>query len=101
MGLTLALRASLEELRQSRERLLIAQAFLGAPSLLLLDEPLASLDPSHQIAIVGLVRRLQRELAMTVVMSSHELTPLLGSIDGVLYLGRKAVALGAMTLGGP
>jgi zinc/manganese transport system ATP-binding protein len=79
-----------------RQRLLIAQALLGQPSMLLLDEPLVSLDPNHQMGVVELVRRVQKELGMTVVFSSHELTPLLGSIDGVLYLGHKSVALGAV-----
>lgn len=79
-----------------RQRLLIAQALLGRPSMLLLDEPLVSLDPSHQMGVVELVRRVQKEFGMTVVFSSHELTPLLGSIDGVLYLGHRSVALGAV-----
>lgn len=79
-----------------RQRLLIAQALLGRPSMLLLDEPLVSLDPNHQMNVVKLVSRVQKELGMTVVFSSHELTPLLGNIDGVLYLGHRSVALGAV-----
>ncbi len=79
-----------------RQRLMLAQALLGAPRLLLLDEPLISLDPRHQKGIVDLVRRLQRQLGMTVVFSAHELNPLLGSIDRVLYLGASSAAIGTV-----
>jgi zinc/manganese transport system ATP-binding protein len=79
-----------------RQRLLLAQALLGQPKLLLLDEPLISLDPRHQKAIVDLVRRVQRELKITVVFSAHELNPLLGSIDRVLYLGGGKAAIGTV-----
>ncbi len=79
-----------------RQRILIAQALLGAPTMLLLDEPLVSLDPNHQTAVVGLVRDIQRRFDMTVVFSSHELTPLLGQIDSILYLGQKTAALGSV-----
>ena len=77
-----------------RQRLLIAQAILGEPRLLLLDEPLISLDPSHQHAIVELARALQAELGLTVLFSTHELNPLLGAMDRVLCLGHGAAALG-------
>jgi zinc/manganese transport system ATP-binding protein len=79
-----------------RQRVLIAQALLGSPTMLLLDEPLVSLDPNHQAVVVGLVRQIQRDLGMTVLFSSHELAPLLGQIDGVLYLGRSEAALGSV-----
>jgi zinc/manganese transport system ATP-binding protein len=77
-----------------RQRLLLAQALLGEPNILLLDEPLISLDPSRQGAVIDLVRRLQRELGMTVLFSAHELNPLLGALDRVLYLGNGQAALG-------
>jgi zinc/manganese transport system ATP-binding protein len=79
-----------------RQRLMLAQALLGAPRLLLLDEPLISLDPRHQKGIVDLVRRLQRQLGITVVFSAHELNPLLGAIDRVLYLGAGKAAIGTV-----
>lgn len=79
-----------------RQRLLLAQALLGRPRLLLLDEPLISLDPRHQRSVVELVRRIQRELGMTVLLSAHELNPLLDSVDRVLYLGNRHAALGTV-----
>ncbi len=77
-----------------RQRLLLAQALLGRPRLLLLDEPLISLDPHHQRAVVELTRSLQRELGIAVLFSAHELNPLLGVLDRVLYLGQGHAALG-------
>lgn len=79
-----------------RQRLLLAQALLGRPRLLLLDEPLISLDPHHQSAVVELTRTLQQDLGIAVLFSAHELNPLLGSLDRVLYLGRGQAALGTV-----
>ena len=78
------------------QRLLLAQALLGRPKLLLLDEPLVSLDPHFQQTIVNLVRRIQLAEGMTVLFTAHELNSLLGSMDRVLYLGRGHAALGAV-----
>lgn len=79
-----------------RQRLLLAQALIGRPRLLLLDEPLISLDPHHQRGVVELARSLQAELGITVLFSAHELNPLLGALDRVLYLGRGQAALGTV-----
>ncbi len=79
-----------------RQRLLLAQALLGRPRLLLLDEPLISLDPHHQRMVVELASGLQRELGITVLFSAHELNPLLGALDRVLYLGGGHAALGTV-----
>jgi zinc/manganese transport system ATP-binding protein len=79
-----------------RQRVLLAQALLGRPRLLLLDEPLMNLDPSRQQGVVDLVRRLQQELRMTVLFAAHELNPLLGALDQVLYLGSRQAALGTV-----
>jgi zinc/manganese transport system ATP-binding protein len=79
-----------------RQRLLLAQCLLGNPKVLLLDEPLISLDPRHQTGVVDLVRRVQRELNITVLFSAHELNPLLNSLDRVLYLGNGRAALGTV-----
>jgi zinc/manganese transport system ATP-binding protein len=78
------------------QRLLLAQALLGRPKLLLLDEPLVSLDPHFQQAIVRLVKRIQQSEGMTVLFTAHDLNSLLGSMDRVLYLGQGHAALGAV-----
>ncbi|CAB3719929.1 Vitamin B12 import ATP-binding protein BtuD [Trinickia soli] len=93
---TLAARPLSELSGGERQRLLLAQCLLGKPRLLLLDEPLISLDPHRQRIVVELVRRVQRELGITVLFSAHELNPLLNAIDRVLYLGNGAAALGTV-----
>jgi zinc/manganese transport system ATP-binding protein len=79
-----------------RQRLLLAQTLIGRPRLLLLDEPLISLDPHHQSAVVALVKSLQTELGIAVLFTAHELNPLLGALDRVLYLGGGHAALGTV-----
>ena len=79
-----------------RQRVLIAQSLMGRPKLLILDEPLISLDPARQHDVIRLVRSLQQELKLTVLFSAHELNPLLGALDRVLYLGRGKAALGTV-----
>jgi zinc/manganese transport system ATP-binding protein len=78
------------------QRLLLAQALLGKPKLLLLDEPLLSLDPRFQQATVGLVKRIQQTERITVLFTAHELNPLLEAMDRVLYLGQGRAALGTV-----
>ncbi len=79
-----------------RQRLLLAQALLGEPRLLLLDEPLISLDYRYQEAVIDLVRRFARERNITVLFSAHELNQLIGLLDRVLYLGNGHAALGTV-----
>lgn len=79
-----------------RQRLLLAQALFGAPKLLLLDEPLISLDYRYQEAVIELVRSFARERNVTVLFSAHELNQLIGVLDRVLYLGNGQAALGTV-----
>ena len=95
-AIELARRPLMETSGGERQRLLLAQALLGRPRLLLLDEPLISLDPHHQAMVIGLTRKLQKELGITVLFSAHELNPLLGALDRVLYLGQGYAALGTV-----
>jgi zinc/manganese transport system ATP-binding protein len=79
-----------------RQRLLLAQALIGNPKLLLLDEPLISLDARHQEVAIGVVKKVCRERGITVLFSAHELNQLLGAIDRVLYLGNRQAVLGTV-----
>lgn len=79
-----------------RQRLLLAQALIGQPKLLLLDEPLISLDARHQEVAIDAVRKVCRERKITVLFSAHELNQLLGTLDRVLYLGNGQAVLGTV-----
>jgi zinc/manganese transport system ATP-binding protein len=77
-----------------RQRLLLAAALLGQPKLLLLDEPLISLDPAAQSAMIALIRHLQKSQNLTVLFAAHDINPLLATMDRVLYLSGGNAALG-------
>jgi zinc/manganese transport system ATP-binding protein len=79
-----------------RQRLMLAQALLGEPKLLLLDEPLISLDYRYQETVIDLVRRFARDRNITVLFAAHELNQLIGALDRVLYLGNGHAALGTV-----
>ncbi|OPG12567.1 metal ABC transporter ATP-binding protein [Microbispora sp. GKU 823] len=69
-----------------QQRVRIAQALATDPALLLCDEPLLSLDPHHQHAIVDLLDRRRRARDTAVLFVTHELNPVLPLVDRVLYL---------------
>ena len=92
----LAMRPLSEMSGGERQRLLLAQALIGQPKLLLLDEPLISLDARHQEVAIDVVRKACRERKITVLFSAHELNQLLGAIDRVLYLGNTQAVLGTV-----
>jgi zinc/manganese transport system ATP-binding protein len=77
-----------------QQRLLIAQALLSNPRLLLLDEPLANLDITHGQEIVTLIANVCRTRGVTVLLISHDVNPLLPVIDRVLYLANGQSAIG-------
>ncbi|EFH83156.1 metal ABC transporter ATP-binding protein [Ktedonobacter racemifer] len=77
-----------------QQRLLLAQSILGQPHLLLLDEPLASLDIRNQYAIAHLVGTVAQEHQMTVLLVTHDINPLLPMTQQVLYIAQKQITLG-------
>jgi zinc/manganese transport system ATP-binding protein len=77
-----------------QQRMLIAQALVRDPELLLLDEPLDSLDLPNQVAVAGLLAGICRAHGVTVVIVAHDVNPILGYVDRVVYLARGAAAAG-------
>jgi zinc/manganese transport system ATP-binding protein len=76
------------------QRVLIAQALIGRPRLLLLDEPLANLDLRSTQEVISLLARLCAERQVAVLLSAHEVNPLLPVMDRVVYLASGRAATG-------
>ncbi|HEX3609385.1 MAG TPA: ATP-binding cassette domain-containing protein [Solirubrobacterales bacterium] len=68
-----------------QQRLLIAQALVRRPRILLLDEPLDSLDLSNQGAVAALVQRICEAEGVTVLLVAHDVNPILPYLDRVIY----------------
>jgi zinc/manganese transport system ATP-binding protein len=69
-----------------QQRLLIAQALVRRPRLLLLDEPLDSLDLPNQASVAALVADVCRAAGVATLLVAHDVNPLLGYLDRVVYL---------------
>ncbi|MEA2161118.1 MAG: zinc/manganese transport system ATP-binding protein [Solirubrobacteraceae bacterium] len=79
-----------------QQRLLIAQALIGEPELLILDEPLDGLDLPNQGAVSALVRGIATDRQIAVLLVAHDVNPLLHHLDRVLYLGGGGALAGAV-----
>jgi zinc/manganese transport system ATP-binding protein len=77
-----------------QQRLLLAQALVGEPRLLLMDEPLSYLDVRNQRNMVQLISRIAKQRALTVLLIAHDVNPLLSYIDHVLYVAGGKMAMG-------
>ena len=77
-----------------QQRLLIAQALIRRPQLLLLDEPLDSLDLPNQAATAALISRICDVEGVTVVMVAHDVNPILTHLDRVVYMAAGGAAAG-------
>ncbi len=76
-----------------QQRLLIAQALVTAPQLLLLDEPLDSLDLPNQAAVAALIAKICAA-GVAVMLVAHDVNPILGYLDRVIYLARGSAMEG-------
>ena len=79
-----------------QQRLLIAQALVREPRMLILDEPLDGLDLANQAAVAALVQRICRTQGVTVLLVAHDVNPLLPYLDRVLYLAGGRAAMGSV-----
>jgi zinc/manganese transport system ATP-binding protein len=77
-----------------QQRVLIAHALATRPRLLLLDEPLANLDLRSTQETVTLLARIAREQGVAVLLSTHDINPLLPVMDRVIYLAGGRAATG-------
>jgi zinc/manganese transport system ATP-binding protein len=69
-----------------RQRVALAGALVSRPRLLILDEPLASLDLRSQHELVDLVKTINVDFGVTVLLVAHDLNPLLPILTGAIYL---------------
>jgi len=79
-----------------QQRVRIAQALATDPSLLLCDEPLLSLDPTHQDLVVRLIDERRRTHRTAVLFVTHEINPVLPYVDRVLYLADGRFTVGSV-----
>jgi zinc/manganese transport system ATP-binding protein len=77
-----------------QQRLLIAQALVTDPRILLLDEPLDSLDLRNQQEMSAVIRRISVESDTAVLLVAHDVNPLLPYVDRVCYVAHGHMAIG-------
>ena len=77
-----------------QQRVMIAQALISRPKLLLLDEPLANLDIRSAAEVVELLARIAAEQRIAILLSAHDMNPLLPVMDHVVYLADGRAASG-------
>jgi zinc/manganese transport system ATP-binding protein len=78
-----------------QQRLLIAQALVRRPRLLVLDEPLDSLDVTNQAGVSGLIQDVCRSQNVAVVLVAHDVNPILPYLDRVIYLAHGGAVVGS------
>ncbi|WP_144875263.1 metal ABC transporter ATP-binding protein [Microbacterium sp. 1.5R] len=77
-----------------QQRLRVGQALADEPSLLLCDEPLSNLDLANQVAVTDIIDRQRRERGAAVLFVTHDINPILGRVDRILYIAGGRFVLG-------
>lgn len=77
-----------------QQRVLLARALCATEKLLLLDEPVAGLDPLAAQELYSVVRRLNREQGLTVIMVSHDIRSAVEYASHILHLGNRQLFFG-------
>ncbi len=76
------------------QRIFLAQALIGKPDLLLLDEPLANLDIRHEVNLVQLIDKVVKTQNVSVLLIAHDLNPLLPVLDKIIYVANGQISSG-------
>ncbi len=76
------------------QRIFLAEALVGKPDLLLLDEPLSNLDIRRETELLHLVNNVVRTQGVTALLIAHNINPLLPHLDKVIYIANGKVATG-------
>jgi zinc/manganese transport system ATP-binding protein len=76
------------------QRVFLAEALVGEPEMLLLDEPLSNLDLRRSRDLVDLVARLVHARNVTTLLVAHDINPLIHCLDRVIYIANGRVATG-------
>jgi zinc/manganese transport system ATP-binding protein len=76
------------------QRIFLAQALVGGPDILFLDEPLASLDIRRENEFVKLIKKIAEERNITVLLIAHNINPLLSVLTKVIYVANHRVLVG-------
>ena len=76
------------------QRIFLAQALVGNPDILFLDEPLASLDIRRENEFVKLIKKIAQERNITVLLIAHNINPLLPVLNKVIYVANHRVLVG-------
>lgn len=77
------------------QRVFLAEAIVGRPEMLLLDEPLSSLDLRRSRNLVEVIHKLVRSRNVTTLLVAHDINPLIQCLDKVIYVANGKVATGA------
>ncbi|WP_457752527.1 metal ABC transporter ATP-binding protein [Thermococcus sp.] len=77
-----------------KQRILLARALISDPRLLLLDEPLSALDPSARAEVSNVLGKIKRERGITMVITTHDINPLLEIGDKVMLINKRLIAFG-------
>jgi len=77
-----------------QQRVFLARSLVSNPELLILDEPSTALDPSSRESFLELLKKLNREIGITVLLITHDTSQIGKYADKLLYLDKKVIFFG-------